>query len=95
MNECGVCKSKIKSLLYCNGCFQRAKSVAERRGRVEELKVWETMLDDTILADETDGVVACKDLYVIRERMQNRLLDLANEGVCVSQKPKVFEELEE
>jgi uncharacterized protein YaaN involved in tellurite resistance len=39
MNECGVCKSKIKSLLYCNGCFQRAKSVAERRGRVEELKM--------------------------------------------------------
>lgn len=38
MNECGVCKSKIKSLLYCNGCFQRAKSVAERRGRVEELE---------------------------------------------------------
>lgn len=76
MNECGVCKSKIKSLLYCNGCFQRAKSVAERRGRVEELKVWETMLDDTILADETDGVVACKDLYVIRERMQKRLLEL-------------------
>ena len=39
MSECGVCKSKIKSLLYCNGCFQRAKSVAERRGRVEELKL--------------------------------------------------------
>jgi hypothetical protein len=76
MSECGVCKSKIKSLLYCNGCFQRVKSVAERRGRVEELKVWETMLDDTILADETDGVVACKDLYVIRERMQKRLLEL-------------------
>lgn len=38
MSECGVCKSKIKSLLYCNGCFQRAKSVAERRGRVEEIK---------------------------------------------------------
>lgn len=37
MNECGVCKSKIKSLLYCNGCFQRAMSVAERRGRIEEL----------------------------------------------------------
>jgi hypothetical protein len=39
MSECGVCKSKIKSLLYCNGCFQRVKSVAERRGRVEELKM--------------------------------------------------------
>jgi hypothetical protein len=44
MNECGVCKSKIKSLLYCNGCFQRAKSVAERRGRVEELKRFRKVL---------------------------------------------------
>jgi hypothetical protein len=72
----GTTVYKVVLLENAKRFVELEKVIAERRGRVEELKVWETMLDDTILADETDGVVACKDLYVIRERMQNRLLKL-------------------
>ena len=80
MSVCCVrCKSVSKLPIFCNSCYQESFKSGERRGRKEELKVWETMLDDTILADETDGVVACKDLYVIRERMQKRLNELEKE----------------
>jgi len=37
--ECGICKSKIKMLLYCNGCHQRAKLKAQKEERMRTLRI--------------------------------------------------------
>jgi hypothetical protein len=68
MNECGVCKSKIKSLLYCNGCFQRAKSVAERRGRIEELKLLEQYCNNNYDLNELGLRYYIKDRVIELEK---------------------------
>jgi hypothetical protein len=63
-------------------------NAGKREGAKQELLEIKSKLDKEVFYFDLD------DKHVLLNYIKERLKDLANENVCVSQKPKVFEELE-
>lgn len=101
MNEevCLKGKLKVNQFCACGKCIaERLKKViqpsteslinnARRAGAKQELEALEKEIKKRSLE------YTLTDIYFLNH-IEKRLKDLANEGVCMSQKPKVFEELE-